>query len=54
MRHDVLCGCGWGEMGMKEEDIPHCCPVCGGRLICPDDYVEDEVEPDTDDPDYCG
>lgn len=27
-RVDVLCGCGWGRMGVLEEDIPAFCPVC--------------------------
>ena len=25
----VLCGCGWGSLGMDEEDVPDECPVCG-------------------------
>lgn len=29
IRHDVLCQCGWGQLAMREEDIPEHCPVCG-------------------------
>lgn len=28
-RHAVLCGCGWGNTGMLESEIPEYCPVCG-------------------------
>jgi len=27
-RHNVLCGCGWGQMNVPESEIPHNCPVC--------------------------
>lgn len=29
IRHDVLCGCGWGKFGVPESEIPQFCPVCG-------------------------
>ncbi len=38
-RHAVLCGCGWGNMGMLESEIPDCCPVCGFDI---GDYGSDD------------
>jgi hypothetical protein len=26
--HQVLCGCGWGNLAMEESEIPDYCPVC--------------------------
>lgn len=31
-RVPVLCGCGWGSLGMPEDEVPDECPVCGGPL----------------------
>lgn len=31
-RHNVLCGCGWGQLGMLESEIPQHCPVCNFNL----------------------
>ena len=31
-RHDVLCGCGWGRLAMRESEIPCECPVCESIL----------------------
>ena len=38
-RQAVLCGCGWGNMGMLESEIPDCCPVCGFDI---GDYGSDD------------
>jgi len=38
-RHAVLCGCGWGNTGMLESEIPDCCPVCGFDI---GDYGSDD------------
>jgi hypothetical protein len=29
MKHDVLCGCGWGQLAVPEDQVPNNCPVCG-------------------------
>ena len=31
-KHDVLCGCGWGRLGMPESEIPLHCPQCGSEV----------------------
>lgn len=31
-RVDVLCGCGWGRLGLPECEVPPECPVCGFDL----------------------
>ena len=28
-RVDVLCGCGWGQLGCPRSELPVSCPVCG-------------------------
>lgn len=28
-RFDVLCQCGFGRLGVRFEDVPAQCPVCG-------------------------
>ena len=28
----VLCQCGWGNLGMRTTEVPHECPVCGHGL----------------------
>jgi len=28
-RGDVLCGCGWGQLGCPRSELPVSCPVCG-------------------------
>lgn len=28
-RVDVLCGCGWGRLGLPQCDVPEFCPLCG-------------------------
>lgn len=45
LRHDVLCGCGWGRLAMLESDIPEHCPLCGATLLqgCED---PDDLDPD--------
>jgi hypothetical protein len=30
---DVLCGCGWGEMGVNLSSVPARCPMCGHQFI---------------------
>jgi hypothetical protein len=25
----VLCGCGWGRLGLPQCDVPEFCPLCG-------------------------
>jgi hypothetical protein len=32
-RVDVLCGCGWGRLGIPESQVPDECPVCGHRFM---------------------
>jgi predicted RNA-binding Zn-ribbon protein involved in translation (DUF1610 family) len=32
-RHDVLCGCGWGLLAVRESVIPANCPMCGYQFI---------------------
>jgi hypothetical protein len=31
-RVPVLCGCGWGSLGMPTCEVPETCPVCGFNL----------------------
>lgn len=31
-RVQVLCGCGWGSLGMPACAVPELCPVCGFDL----------------------
>ena len=26
---NVLCGCGWGRLGIPESQVPQHCPMCG-------------------------
>jgi hypothetical protein len=32
-RVDVLCGCGWGRLSIRESEVPECCPVCGFNFL---------------------
>ena len=32
-RTDVLCGCGWGLLGIPLEEAPDHCPVCGFSFL---------------------
>ena len=53
-RHDVLCQCGWGQMGMLESEIPELCPVCGFDFFeyaMLADCFEDDDDDDNDDDD---
>lgn len=31
-RVNVLCGCGWGRLAVREDSIPSACPVCGRSI----------------------
>lgn len=42
----VLCGCGWGSLKMRESDVPVDCPVCGNALRQGDDEGDDEDDYD--------
>ena len=42
-RVPVLCGCGWGNLGMLESEVPENCPVCGS-LLCQNPDADDECE----------
>lgn len=37
LRHDVLCGCGWGKIAILESEIPYACPMCGHVFIPEED-----------------
>ena len=39
-RTDVLCGCGWGLIGIPLEDAPDHCPVCGYSFRAWEDEVD--------------
>jgi hypothetical protein len=45
-RTDVLCGCGWGRIGIPLDDVPQECPVCGFNFWeafgAPWEHEEDE------------
>lgn len=32
-RVNVLCGCGYGLIGIRRKDVPHECPTCGRGII---------------------
>lgn len=36
MRVNVLCGCGWGLLGVDVSEVPAECPVCGFAFEQPD------------------
>lgn len=40
----VLCGCGWGNLAMRESKVPCECPVCGTTLRA----AESDEEPSDD------
>ncbi len=45
----VLCGCGWGSLKMRESDVPDNCPVCGNALRQDDeDDYDDSMDGDHD------
>jgi len=46
----VLCGCGWGSLKMRESDVPADCPVCGNALRQDDesDYDYDDYDDSMD------
>jgi len=40
----VLCGCGWGNLRIRESDVPDYCPLCERPLPVADDsddYADD-------------
>jgi hypothetical protein len=35
----VLCGCGWGNLCMKESEVPVHCPICNNVIPGMDEYA---------------
>lgn len=51
----VLCGCGWGSLGMPESEVPCECPLCGNTLRAAesdqepsDDWYDDQMDGDAE------
>lgn len=51
--HDVLCNCGWGEIGMKACDIPNHCPMCGHDFWAMGGTPDCPCQGDKAEPAYC-